>query len=322
MQSSRPTSRPTSLLSAQLQDTALRHVLEVVRCGSVSEAALRLNVTPSAVSRQISALEDLLGVTLFERRPRGMVPSPAGEVLAAHARHIAQEADRVVGDIQALQGLRRGMVRICSSSGFAIEFLPRVIAEFRRQHPGVHFQLRVCGPQAATQAVLRAEADMALTYSRAAERDIAVAYRGPASVYAFMRRDHPLAHFPHVTLRQLQPHPIALPDPENTVRQLFDIACSQKGLAFEPVLVSNQFETLMNFVQHGGGLSIAGDITVRDRVTRGELHAAPIRERGITARMVEVQSLAERTLPEGPRAFMQHLVDALRQLEMPPAPRR
>ena len=308
------TSRPASILSAQLQDTALRCLLEVVRCGSLSEAALRLNVTPSAVSRQIAALEELLGVPLFERRPRGMVASPAGEVLANHARRNALEADRVVSDIQALQGLRRGVVRVCSSSGFAIEFLPRVIAQFREQYPGMQFQLRVCGPQAATQALLRGEADLAITYSRAAERDIAVAYRGAASIYAFMRPDHALAHLPHVTLRQLQPHALALPDPENTVRQLFDIACSQKGLVFDPVLVCNQFEALMYFVLYGGGVSIAGGITVRDRVRRGELRAVPIRERGLNGRNVEVQTLADRTLPEGPRAFMQFLIQQLESL--------
>ena len=79
------------MLSSRLQDTALRYFLEVVRSGSVSEAATRLNVSPSAVSRQVAALEDLLGVPLFDRRPRGMAPSAAGELLAAHARRGALE---------------------------------------------------------------------------------------------------------------------------------------------------------------------------------------------------------------------------------------
>ena len=131
------------LSSTRLQDTALRYFLEVVRSGSVSEAATRLNVSPSAVSRQVAALEDLLGVPLFDRRPRGMAPSAAGELLAAHARRGALEADRVVSDIQALQGLRTGLVRICSSAGFAIEFLPRVMAQFRpggATGPGGHIR--------------------------------------------------------------------------------------------------------------------------------------------------------------------------------------
>jgi hypothetical protein len=61
--------------SQQLQDTALRYFLEVVRCGSISEASQRLNVASSAISRQISSLEETLDTVLFERRPRGMVLS-------------------------------------------------------------------------------------------------------------------------------------------------------------------------------------------------------------------------------------------------------
>ena len=158
--------------SLRLQDTALRYFLEVVRTGSVSEAATRLSVSPSAVSRQVATLEDLLGVPLFERRPRGMAPSPAGELLAAHALRNALEADRVVADIEALQGLRRGLIRVCCSAGFAIEFLPKAMAQFREQHPGMQFHLRVAAPAAVTQAVLNIEAGIGLTYSRTAERDI------------------------------------------------------------------------------------------------------------------------------------------------------
>ncbi|MBP0573743.1 LysR family transcriptional regulator, partial [Mycobacterium tuberculosis] len=69
-----------------LHTTALRYFLEVVRTGSIADASGRLNVAPSAISRQIAKIEAELGVALFERRPRGMVASPAGELLARHAR--------------------------------------------------------------------------------------------------------------------------------------------------------------------------------------------------------------------------------------------
>ncbi|MFN4030282.1 MAG: LysR family transcriptional regulator [Acidovorax temperans] len=303
--------------SLRLQDTALRYFLEVVRTGSVSEAATRLSVSPSAVSRQVATLEDLLGVPLFERRPRGMAPSPAGELLAAHALRNALEADRVVADIEALQGLRRGLIRVCCSAGFAIEFLPKAMAQFREQHPGMQFHLRVAAPAAVTQAVLNTEADIGLTYSRTAERDIEVQHRQVSPVIAIMRPNHPLARHASVTLAQMHPYPVALPERDNTVRQLFDIGCSQRQLVFDPVLVSNHFETLTHFVLHAGGMSISGEVTVRERVKRGELHAALIRERSMNGRAIELQTLAGRTLPEGVRAFIAHL-----RQQLPPPPDR
>ena len=303
------------LPSHRLQETSLRYFLEVVRCGSLTEAALRLSVSASALSRQIAMLEDLLGVPLFDRRPRGMVPSAAGELLAAHALRGALEADRVVSDIQGLQGLRRGLVRIASSAGFAIEFLPRVIAAFRERYPGIQFHLRVDKPMEVTVAVLRGDADIGLTYSRAAEQGIRIEHRQQAPVLAIMRPDHALAGHGSVTLAQMRGYPIALPPADNTVRQLFDIGCSERGIVFEPVLVSNHFETLTHFVLCGGGLSISGEITVRDRVRRGELHAAEIRERGMRGRSIELQTLAGRTLPEVVRTFLAYLRE---QLPAPP----
>lgn len=93
--------------SRVLQETALRYFLEVVRCGSISEASGKLNVAPSAISRQIARLESELDTLLFERRARGMVPSAAGELLAVHARHMQLEADRIGSEILALRGLQR-----------------------------------------------------------------------------------------------------------------------------------------------------------------------------------------------------------------------
>jgi DNA-binding transcriptional LysR family regulator len=95
------------------------------------------------------------------------------------------------------------------------------------------------------------------------------------------------------------------------VRQLFDVACSNRGVVFEPALVSNRFEALANFVLLGGGLAIAGEISVRERVRRGEMHATEIRERGMRARSVELQTLAGRTLPEVVRTFLDFLCEAL-----------
>lgn len=194
--------------------------------------------------------------------------------------------------------------------------MPRAIVAFRERHPGIQFDLRAEEPMRVTEAVLRGDVDIGLTYSRAAVHGIRVAYQQRGSVFAIMRPDHPLAKFNSVTLAQMHPFPIALSGPDNTVRQLFDMGCSQRGLVFEPVLVSNRFDGLLSFVLQGGGLGIAGEITVRERVQRGELHAAEIRERGMRGRTVELQILAGRTLPEVVRVFLDFLREALP--EQPP----
>ena len=298
----------SQLIARQLQDTALRYFLEVVRCGSISEASARLNVASSAISRHIAQLEALLGVSLFDRHARGMVPNAAGELLAVHALRSAHDAERIVGEVQALQGMQRGRVRIATTEGFSMEFLPRLISEFVTLHPGIHFHLGVHPPAESTRRILLGDADIGLVMSRGAEKDIKVELFQPSPVRAVMRPTHPLLGFKQISLRQLTAYPLALPEQDTTVRQLFDIACHRQRLQIEPVLTSRYIAGLLGFLRHAPlAITICGDISVREQIERGELVAMPLKDRGLDLRNIEVQTLVGRTLSRTSQAFLDYL---------------
>lgn len=294
-------------LHLALQPTALRYFQEVMRCGSLALASQRLHVAGSAISRQIASLEEALGVPLFERQPRGMVPTAAGEILAAHVRNASLDAERAVQEIQALQGLRAGKVRLVTTEGFAYQFLPPLIVEFRQRHEHVAFDVTVDTPLAVTQRLREGEADIGLTFSRAAARDIRVEHRQAAPLLALMRPDHPLARARALTLARLAGYPLALPPAQTTLRQMIDAACNRQQLALEPVLSSNSMALLSGFVQHGGGVSVTGEISVRALVAGGTLAVVPIRDQGMDMRDIELQTLSGRTLPQAVRHFLDFL---------------
>jgi DNA-binding transcriptional LysR family regulator len=297
----------------QLQETSLRYFSEVVRCGSLAEASTRLHVAVSAISRQIGNLETALGTALFERRPRGMVPTPAGEVLAAYVRRLGLETERVIEDIQALHGLQRGTVRIACSEGFAIAFLPEVITQFRRQYQGIAFRLHASAPAEVTARVREGDADLGLTFSRLPEKDIRVEHRQAAPVLALMRPDHPLASRKALTLAQLLSYPLALPDSDTTLRQVVDIACSRQQLSLEPVLTSNRIESLYNFVLFSGGITLSGDVAAHHAVVQGAMVAVPLRDSSIALRDIELQTLMGRTLPAAVQTFVDYLRESLKK---------
>jgi DNA-binding transcriptional LysR family regulator len=301
--------------SDHIKETSLRYFLEVARCGSIRLASERLFVAASAVSRQISGLEEALEVQLFERRPRGMVLSAAGEMLAAHARRAALEADRVVADILALQGLQRGKVILACTEGFAIDFLPGVIVDFQLQYPGIAFNLEVVGPVEVSDKVRNGEVDLGVTFNRVAEADIKVEHRQPAPVMAIMRPDHPLASKQQVTLGQLVAHPLALPTEETSLRQVFDIACGRLGLVVEPRVASNCAAALHRCVLSGGMVSIAGEVSVRRYLADGSMVAIPVRERSLDERSIELQTLLGRTLPKVVQTFLDYLKSRLGEAE-------
>lgn len=298
-----------------LQETAVRYFLEVVRTGSVKDAALKLNVAPSAVSRQIAKLESELDTLLFDRRARGLVPNAAGELLAAHAKRAQQDIERVTGDIQALRGLRVGQVRLASVEGLAHDFIPTLAASFREKYGGIRFDVDVCPQGDIAKRIRDGEADVGITLSGLPELDIEVELRHPAPVLAVMSPDHPLAGQRQLSLSQVVAHPLALPPKDSSLRQLLDTSCSRQGLSYQTVFSSNQLNSLLGFAAAGGGvITFYGELSVRSQLKAGTIAAVPLRDREMNERYVEIQTLARRNLPPAGRAFVQHLATAITQI--------
>lgn len=294
-----------------LLDSALRYFLEIVRQGSINKASTTLHVAPSAISRQLARLEAELGSQLFERHPSGMRLSPSGELLAAHARKARLEAARVVEEITGLEGIQRGTVRIASIEGLASYMLPHLIGEYRKKYHGIHFDLAVTSSIDVTKHVSEGLADIGLTISLAPERNIKVEKRIMAPIHAVMAASHPLAGKPHVTLAQLSHYALALPTDNTTIRQLFNVSCSRQGLLIEPVLVSNSVTPLVHFAACNGGVTLIGDVSVRHLSQTAQLVSLPIRDREMSGRTIEIQTLAGRTLPKGVADFLDALMQAL-----------
>jgi DNA-binding transcriptional LysR family regulator len=237
-----------------------------------------------------------------------MVLSAAGELLAAHTRRAALEAERVVADMLALKDGWRGTVRLACTEGFAVDFLPRAIAQFREHHAQITFQMQVFGLSSEVTACIgEGDADLGITFSRAPVKGVKVEHRQRVPTVAVMRRDHPLAKLKQVSLSQLAAYPLALTEPGSTVRELFDIGCSHQQLLVEPILTSNFFQALYRFAAAGGGVCIAGDVSVRHLVATGDMVALRIRDAGMDARHIEVQTMVGRTLPRAVQTFLELL---------------
>ncbi|MEU8824945.1 LysR family transcriptional regulator [Streptomyces sp. NPDC048636] len=298
-----------------LNSPALEYFLEVVRTGSVNEASRRLLVAGSAISRQIGKLEQEIGVALFERRPRGMVPSEAGALLASYARRAALESDQVLADIRG-RGRMAAVVRVASSQGAALEFLPHAMASFRKEHSGVTFQLPVVPPALATQMVKDGSADLTVTFSLAPAPDVRVVHAQRAPIQALVRSDHPLADRSAIHLRDLIPYPVALTEEGTTNRRLFDLCCSIEGISFDPLLVSSSSVALSTFVRETNAVSLIGHISVHGRLRVDGLKAITILNPEMHLRTLQIQAMVGRQLPELVGEFADHLVRQLSEIEV------
>ncbi|SIT37948.1 Transcriptional regulator, LysR family [Paraburkholderia ribeironis] len=295
-------------MALSLHGIALRYFVEVARSGSLSDASERLHVAVSAISRQVARLESELGVTLFERRPRGMALSEVGERLLAYAQRSLLEAEHVMKEIGGLESLHGSMIKIASSEGFAADFLPAAMASFRSQYPGIDFTLSVMSPNEATRRVRDGDADLALTFSLAPEKGVKVEHTERAPVLALLRADHPLARRAKVSLAELRRYPLVLPEPGTTIRQLIDITCALEGILLEPDLTCNNSGAMYRYAQKSGAAMFTGLLSVRDRYAGDGFVVMPLTHPQMRQRSIQVQTMAGRELPPSVRAFRDYLI--------------
>lgn len=126
--------------------------------GSVSRAARSLNCVQSNVTTRIRRLEEELGVSLFFRKKRGMVPTPAGKTLETYADRILQllnEADRAVRETERI----RGPLHIGTLDSTAAARLPPVLKRFRDEYPDVELSIRTGSSELFTRMVLAYQLD-------------------------------------------------------------------------------------------------------------------------------------------------------------------
>jgi DNA-binding transcriptional LysR family regulator len=289
----------------------LRYVDEVARTGSIRKAADHLNVTASAVNRRIMDLEDELGAQLFERRPRGVRLTAAGEVFVNYLREQDSDVERMKSQIEDLKGLRRGTVRIACSQALALDFLPREISEFRTRHPLVAFDIKVLDHEQAMAALAAYEVDLVLVFRPPFLPNFQPLMSLEQRLVAVMSAAHPLASRRTVRLRDCAQHPVALPDRSLGGRQLLDEVSARSGLVFKLAAESNSFELLRGLVIHGNLISFQIRIGTMPENNKLGLVARDIDDRDVPRAKLVLGQLRARNLPIPAAVFAEKLARVL-----------
>ena len=286
----------------------LRYLDEVARCGSIRLAAERLHVAASAVNRRIQDLEEELGTPLFERLPRGMRLTAAGELFVRYIRDRSADLDEVRSRIEELKGLRRGKVRIVASQALAPAFLPRCVAQFRRQHSLVAFDVRIGDHIQALQMLRSFEADLALVFNLSAEADVEVIDTHEQRLMCLMHASHPLAaRTDGIRLRDCTDYPVVLPGREIAARQLLEQFLLRSSVKLQPMIESNSFEFLRGCLVHEQALTF--QMSLGSSAESGDIVAREVIDRGFPSGRLVLASLRGRQLPVIAFAFARFLTE-------------
>jgi len=294
--------------------TAHRYFLEVVRTGSIKDAASRLHVAPSAISRQIAKLEDLTGTPLFLRRPHGMVLTQPGELLADHTRRVMLESEKVLRNIHQMGDRGATTIRIASNEAAAHNILPTVICAYRDRHADVAFQVHVASPLTIIQQLRDNVVDIGIAFSLNAHEGIDVIYENASPVRAIMSPSHPLASRQSLSLQGLKGYPLALTDSGTTVRLMFDSwHATDERSSFDLAFSSNSSTVIRNIVEAGHAVTLSGEITLMDDIASGTLVSIPMTDTIFDARTLQIQTATNARLSPLCEAFLPFLTTALDQ---------
>lgn len=288
----------------------LHYVDAVARSGSIRAAAEKLHVASSAVNRRVQDLEAELGTPIFERLPRGVRLTAAGELFLGYARRRRADLEQVRSQIEELDGVRRGRVTLVASQALAPAFLPRAIHEFQALRPGIAFDVKVLDRERAVDAVTGFEADLGLVFNPPQLQGLAVLAQARQRTCAMVAPDHPLAGRASVRLKDCLAYPIALPDDSLSGRGVLEDLFGQSSAQPHPPLVSNSYEMMRGYAREAGGVSF--QIEIGAGPSAGAV-AVPIDERGLPTGKLVLVALRERVLPVAAAAFAEFVAGKLRE---------
>src|SRR5213593_3151226 len=267
-----------------LETRHLRLVAAVAEHGTLTRARRVLHLTQSGLSRQLLDLETRLGLPLFHRLGKRMVPTPAGERLLAAARRTLPQLGDVEEELRRLAGGRAAILRVSTECYTCYHWLARVLARFERRFPGVDVQIVAEVTHHPVPALLDGRIDLAIISNDDHDDRLAYVPLFTDELVAVLPPDHPLAGKPFLTAADFADQHLfvyLLPPAENDI---FVKLLEPAGVMPRRVSAIQLTEAILELVKGAAGVAVLARWAVRPHLKTGELRAVPLTRRGLERR--------------------------------------
>lgn len=252
----------------------LRYLRSVVRTGSVTAAAEAEFVAQPSVSKQLRQLEREIGVPLFHRVGRKVVPTDAAFALADLADRVFDDIASTLGEIAGPDSAYGGSLRLCATETVSDNLLPPVLAGLRRAYPRSHIRVEMLGSEDAIQRVLDDEFDLAIVVLPVSDSRLEVEPLLREEVLLVVPPGHPWVARPSVSMAEALADPqLLLSMPGLGLRAMVDAAARDSGGPLKANLEMRSQQAILSLVASGGGIAFAPRMSVE---RRNDLTALPI----------------------------------------------
>ena len=236
----------------------------MARHSHVTRAAAELHIAQPALSKQISQLEQELGVALFDRVGRNVRLTEAGEALLPHARAVMAQVEAARAEMAERIGLSRGRATVGTPPTVGTQLLPRVLAGFNKRYPGIELRLHEAGVQTLLDLLETGLTDVAVVTLPVEDEHLTVVELFTEEMVVAVWRGHPLADRAAVSIGEFEGAPWVLSPQNYELREATLRACQAAGYSPRVVLDGGETDTLLRFVAAGIGVALVPRLAVHD----------------------------------------------------------
>src|SRR3982074_763182 len=252
----------------------LRIFIAVAEKQHVTQAAGQLNLTQSATSAAIAALETRCGIKLFDRVGRGIVLTQTGRDFLREAREVVARAKAAAEVLDDLAGLKRGSLTLAASQTVANYWLPPPIQAFREAYPGIDLQVTIANTEQVAQAVNRGNADLGFVEGEVDDPSLAIRKMEGDSLAIVVGASHPWLGKTRITPKLLTATCWILREPGSGTRSMFEAALKKFGIKLSDLDVRLELpskDAVRVAVESGDCATAISDLVVAQSLAAGTL---------------------------------------------------
>lgn len=247
--------------------------------GSFNKAAPKLSMSQPALSKRIARLEDMLGIKLFYRSNKGIIPTEFGRKITTEGSLISRQVVILERELVMMAGKDIGTLRLGVGPVIEEEILPATLGKFLKKYPNIGFDIKVDNATNLITLLKEGRIDIAVGAFSDIDQypDFHIQLLGRNNIIFVARPRHPLFTSSHIGLQQILEYPLAVPDIPHTIEAWFD---SQPNISLsrDRYIFSENYRLLTAVAKSTNHIIAGPDILFSADIENGQLKVIPLAE--------------------------------------------
>jgi DNA-binding transcriptional LysR family regulator len=249
----------------------LRLFAAVVNQGSFTKAAESLHLSQPAISKSLNELERQLNLTLLDRGGRSLKLTDAGQTLYARARELFGVERIAEQELREVRGLKRGVLRVASSTTIATYMLPPFLGRFHLRHPGIRIRASSANTRTVLRLLLESRVDVALVEGPVSHPQVEVHPWREDELVVISHPEHQLLSRIDVDVAMLVREQFIVREPGSGTREVSERALALHGARLTNTMRVGGTEAIKQAVAAGLGLAIVSRAAAADQLALGKI---------------------------------------------------